>query len=205
CIIDRTSLTMRVEGRGGVHIRAGGHEVLVLTSGSTTALADVEAAAHGRQPDLGAPGGVARGAGAGRGPAAPRVDAMAEELAALKDRFDRALVAQDASAATAAALDTEQLIRDWSADTEQGGASEAAVAQLRAMITRLGDLAGAGMHDHTELVRPHIETLLHVREDARTRRAFEVADHIREHMDADGVRVNDTREGTDWEWDDPNR
>ena len=71
------------------------------------------------------------------------------------------------------------------------------------MITRLGVLAGEGMHDHVDLVRPHIETLLHVREDARARKAFEVADHIRGHMDADGVVVRDTREGTEWEWIEP--
>ncbi len=79
-----------------------------------------------------------------------------------------------------------------------------ATAQLRAMITRLGALADAGLHDHSELVKPHIETLLHVRDDARARNAFEVADHIRGHMDADGVTVKDTREGSVWEWDEPN-
>ncbi len=59
------------------------------------------------------------------------------------------------------------------------------------------------MHDHKDLVRPIIETLLHVREDARSRKAYEVADHIRVHMDADGVKVEDTRDGTRWDWDEP--
>ena len=109
----------------------------------------------------------------------------------------------DADGATRATLDLEELIRAWAADTQESDEHDRAVRTLRGMLTRLGRLAGEAMHDHRELVRPHIETLLHVREDARTRKAFEVADHIRVHMDADGVRVRDTHEGTEWDWDEP--
>ena len=126
-----------------------------------------------------------------------------EALAETKARFDAALDAADAGGATAATLATEQLIRDWAADTQQSDEMDAAVGQLRGMITRLGALAAAGMHDHTELVRPHIETLLHLRDTARQRKAYDEADHIRGHMSADGVTVKDTRDGVEWEWAEP--
>ncbi|WP_370324495.1 Type 1 glutamine amidotransferase-like domain-containing protein [Euzebya sp.] len=206
CIVDGDTATVRVEGRGGVHVRAGGEVVLTVGAGEERPMADLAAAGTGRLAEVGrptetvAPGVVDAGSQlATGGPEGPFLDALAAE----QGRFDDALAAQDAETATAAALATEQLIRDWSADTQVSDAAERGTAQLRGMITRLGALAGEGMHDHVELVRPVIETLLHVREDARQRKVYEVADHIRGHMDADGIRVKDTREGAVWEWDEP--
>lgn len=208
CVLDLAAGTLRVEGRGGVHVRRDGVVVADLAAGTTSPMADVEAAATGRIASTGtAPAAAAPqpSSGARNTPATTPIATLEEQLQDLHGRFGAALDADDADAATAAALDTEQAIRDWAADTLDADVSDRAVAQLRAMLTRLGDLAAAGMHDHRDLVRPHIETLLHVREDARTRKAFEVADHIRVHMDADGVRVEDTREGTRWDWDEPAR
>jgi hypothetical protein len=197
CAIDLAAGTVAVEGRGGVHVRRAGAVVRTIPAGSSVAVADVaEADAAG---SAAAPTAAAV---AVRGPGAPAEPFEAQVLA-LRGRFDAAVEALDADGATAAALELEALIRDWSADTEDSDAGDRAVASLRGMITRLGSLAGEGMHDHTELVRPIIETLLHVRDDARARKVYEVADHIRGHMDADGVKVRDTRDGTEWEWEAP--
>ena len=205
-VIDLAAGRLRVEGRGGVHVRRGGRQVASFPSGSDVPLAALlEDHDPGQVPGEAADGGG--GAGAGAGAASPGGGAgttpMLEAVGRLSARFDQALADKDADTALAATLELEETIRAWAADTEQSDEHERAVTQLRRMITRLGVLAGEGMHDHIDLVRPHIETLLHVREDARARRAFEVADHIRGHMDADGVVVRDTREGTEWEWQEP--
>lgn len=196
-IIDVGAGVMRVEGRGGVHVRRGGALVASHAAGDVVSLSDVPAgSASGPVIDV-TTGADAPDAGAAR------TTPLDEQVEGLRRAFDEAISDHDARAATGAALDLEALIRDWSADTQQSQEHDRAVSALRGMITRLGALAAEGMHDHRELVRPHIETLLHVREDARERKAFEVADHIRGHMDSDGVRVKDTREGTEWEWDEP--
>ena len=196
-ILDLDAGTMRVEGRGGVHVRRDGLPVASWAAGDTVSLVEVgSGTANGTvviddEPASGLDG------------AEPAPTPMDEQVAALARAFDTALDDLDADGATRATLDLEELIRAWGADTQESDEHDRAVRTLRGMLTRLGRLAGEGMHDHRELVRPHIETLLHVREDARTRKAFEVADHIRVHMDADGVRVRDTHEGTEWDWDEP--
>jgi cyanophycinase-like exopeptidase len=208
CLIDPETGTVEVQGRGGVHVRRAGQLRLSVPTGQVVAVADLLAAAHGdavegAAGDVDGPAPAVDGGSTGSTPDGATPGDLASAVAEQVVRFDDALDRDDAETATAAALDTEQLIRDWSADTLTGDDLDRAITRLRAMITRLGELAGAGMHDHRELVAPHIETLLHVREDARARKVFEVADHIRGHMDADGVRIEDTREGTRWEWDDP--
>lgn len=202
-VLDRGARVLRVEGRGGVHLRRDGVHLRTVPAGEAIALDEVEAVVEGRSGAIIPPVAAEVDTAVGSEAPAEEAQGLDDQVAALKARFDAALDARDAEAATAAALEVEQLVRAWAADTLTGGELERAITTLRGMITRLGDLAGAGMHDHTELVRPVIETLLHVREDARARKAFEVADHIRGHMDADGIRVEDTREGTRWEWDEP--
>lgn len=215
CIIDSDSdsdsATVCVEGRGAVHVRRHGQVVFSLAAGHQVPMADLVAAATGAvtppshiheapEESTGQGEAVQSGRQSGRPPTG---DPLIDQQGQLREQFDRAVEQGDADQATAAALATEQTIRDWSADSLVSDGLQRAVAQLRSMITRLGALAAEGMHDHTDLVRPHIETLLHVREDARARKEFGVADHIRGHMDADGVKVSDTPEGTDWKWDAP--
>jgi hypothetical protein len=208
--LDLAAGTLSVEGRGAVHVRRGGHLRLSVAAGESVPLAAVGSAARaeGATPPpatRAAAGGPADGQ-AGGAASSPRGAALLdEEVASTRRRFDDALEQADATAATAAALELEALLRAWSADTPATGALDRGVAELRGMITRLGSLAADGMHDHTELVRPLVETLLHVRDDARERKVFEVADHIRGHMDAGGLKIRDTREGTVWEWDEPAR
>ena len=207
CII--TGDVVSVEGRGRAYVRYGGQIVLTMESGSRHPTADVASAWNSRAAQSGASVATSPvdGSKSTDTPTAPEVGTaaspMLDQLRVLRERFDAALEAADPDEAVASTLDTQQLIADWAGDSLDSGEADRAVAQLRAMITRLGALAASGMHDHRELVSPLIETLLHVREDARTRKAFEVADHIRGHMDADGVTVKDTREGTEWDWDEP--
>lgn len=214
CIIDSSTGTVTVHGRGAVHVRHHGRVVFDLAGGQQSSMADLAAATTG--PPRGQVGQTQRHStdddnAASDGEATDRhaqdPDAgnpFVEQLGMLRDAFEAGLDDHDVAEATAAVLDTQGLMGDWSADSLGSDAMDHATAQLRAMITRLGALADAGLHDHSELVKPHIETLLHVRDDARARNAFEVADHIRGHMDADGVTVKDTREGSVWEWDEPN-
>lgn len=206
CVIDGTDGAVSVRGRGGVYVRHRGSVTFALGDGETAPMVELAAAARRGSPSpLEGSGPQTVTPPAGR--AEPRGDPFLEQLQVLAARFDAAVRGeggtQDVPAAVAATLDTQRLIDDWSADSLTSDASDRAVAVLRGMITRLGDLAEAGVHNHADLVRPHIETLLHVRDEARARQAYDIADHIRGHMDADGVRVKDTRDGSVWEWDEP--
>ncbi|CAN5157772.1 hypothetical protein BH23ACT9_BH23ACT9_37950 [soil metagenome] len=200
-VIDVDASTVTVDGRGGMHVRVGGELRLSVPQGTTASLAEVETAATASAPPA-----VAHVQPMVSTPGPGAVDAdPGVVLTELRRGFDDALDAHDAIGAAAIALDTERLLGEWTDAGIEGSGTAQATGALRGMIVRLGEVAAAGMHDHRDLVAPHIETLLHVREDARARRAFEVADHIRGHMDADGVRIKDTREGTRWDWEEPGR
>ena len=87
------------------------------------------------------------------------------------------------------------------ADTQQSDELERALTTLRGMVVRLGRVADAGLHDHRDLVAPHVETLLDLREEARRDGAYAVADRIRDGLVSGGIEVQDTASGTTWELD----
>ena len=82
---------------------------------------------------------------------------------------------------------------------EAGADPSEAVRQVAA----LARVAQAGWHQHRDLVAPHVETLLALREAARSERRFGDADAIRDALVAAGVEVHDARDGTGWEYHDP--
>ncbi len=76
-------------------------------------------------------------------------------------------------------------------------------AELVRQVAALARIAQAGWHEHRDLVAPHVETLLALRERARAERRFGDADAIRDALVAAGVEVHDARGGTGWEYHDP--
>lgn len=208
CTIDLATGDVMVEGRGGVTVRVRG-ESITYPAGTTTSLEALVRAAEGT-PDAAAQRVPADTGGASpaalsdaAGDATPSGSPLNDAVDRLERTFDKALADEDMSEATAAALELEETIRAWSADTETANDLDRAITVLRSMITRLGALAEAATHDHRKLVEPHVQTLLHLREQARSEGRYDEADHIRDHLVEDGVEVRDTADGTRWEWDEP--
>jgi len=174
-VLDLDAGSLRVEGRGRavVRLRDRTHEV---PTGTTVGLEEVL-------------GWVA----AGLGVAAPAVTvpdvAVTADGGADDAAFDAALARGDL---LAAAEITAGLLR-------AAGDGPVAVRQVAA----LARVAQAGWHEHRDLVAPHVETLLSLRERARTERRFADADAIRDALVAAGVEVHDARDGTGWEYHDP--
>jgi hypothetical protein len=131
-------------------------------------------------------GRVARGGGRhGRGPV--RRGAQAGE----------ALVAAEV---TVGLLDA---IRAWSADALQSDERDRADAEVRRQVVALARVAAQGLHAHRDLVAPHVEQLLTLRDLARQQRRFDDADAIRDALAGGGVEVRDRADGTGWEYRDP--
>jgi hypothetical protein len=217
-VADLGSGEVRVEGRGGVTVRAGGHEVLVVPAGSTTTLDALVAAAqgtpsgapagttddaaHGASDGVGtptAPGGEARDADATDRGASPLLTEVGEAAVA----FDAALTADDPLAAAEVTVGLEQTIRAWSTDVLQSDEMDRARGELRRQVVGLARLAAAGLHEHRDLVSPLVELLLDLRRGAREDRRFADADRIRDALHAAAVEVRDSPTGTDWVYDDP--
>ncbi|HEX8761060.1 MAG TPA: hypothetical protein VF734_14050, partial [Pseudonocardiaceae bacterium] len=112
--------------------------------------------------------------------------------------FDSGLRTRDVSAAVTAVLELEQAIVDWSADTEEMDGVEEPRDMLRRMVTRLAELAVVGARDPREIVGPFIDILLELREQARKRGSWTLADTVRDRLTAAGIEVRDTPQGAVW-------
>ena len=195
-VLDLDAGTMRVEGRGRVVVRLRDrvHEV---ATGTTVGLDEVlgwVAAGLGT--------GVRAGTAAETGGSPDRGPAAAPDGAA--SAFDAALARGDL---LAAAEVTAGLLAggDHGDGPGQGPGGEAGpgVREAVRQVAALARVAQAGWHEHRDLVAPHVETLLALRERARAERRFGDADAIRDALVAAGVEVHDARGGTGWEYHDP--
>lgn len=205
--IDLDADTLSVTGKGAVTVRGPGGTHLV-PSGRTVALERLRTLAAGtvgaRSADTGTDGGARRppaaatvpGArGAAAAPGSPgRVAAVgeADEVRRWRDTFEGALEAGDLREACRAALRLE----DVSAGPAGSARTAAARAALREVIYVLGDLAARDGDD--DQVADLVEILLDVRDAARERGDWEVADRIRAGLTSSGLEIRDTRQGTRW-------
>ena len=183
-VVDLEERELHVEGRGRVVLRVRGAEH-VLPSGTTVDLDAVLAtvarlgATLSATPD-GAVDGV-RGAGiSGKG-----------------DGRDAFVAAVDRGDLIGAADATVGLLE------AAGGLADEVRAQVVRQVAALAGIAQAGLHEHRQLVAPHVETLLDLRRRAREERRFADADAIRDTLLTAGIEVRDGAEGTGWEFTDP--
>jgi cyanophycinase-like exopeptidase len=172
------------------------------SSGGAPGLADAQGLADDRSPG-GASGAAIVGTGARYGLApGPAATAAASpfilETRRLTAAFDEALAHRDPQAATEAALELEDSLHAWSADTFESDELDRARANLRRTVLRLGEAAGPGLRDPRAVVEPWVTALLIERDEARRSRRFADADRIRDSLEAAGVEVRDTPAGTEW-------
>jgi hypothetical protein len=116
----------------------------------------------------------------------------------LNDAFAQAITAGDADAAARAALDLDEAITGWSADTVQSDDADYARSVLRSMITRLAGAATGGLRDPREVVGPFVQVLLDLRLQVRADKRFDLSDMIRDRLAEINVEVRDTPQGAEW-------
>ena len=116
----------------------------------------------------------------------------------LNDAFAQAITAGDADAAARAALDLDEAITGWSADTVQSDDADYARSVLRSMITRLAGAATGGLRDPREVVGPFVQVLLDLRLQVRADKRFDLSDMIRDRLAEISVEVRDTPQGAEW-------
>ena len=215
-----------VLGVGGVTVRRDGKDER-WESGSSFPIDELRraaerlrsgsAASHGAAPDPSAPGparepastpddiAAARSAEAAslvvaaHAETAPSGSPFATEVDAHCAAFDALTAAGDIPGAVSAVLELDAAILAWSRDSEESEEPEIARGSLRSMIVRLGELAGGDEHLRASVVAPLVETLLDLRERARSSQDWQTADLVRDRLVAAGVELHDTPQGTSWE------
>jgi cyanophycinase-like exopeptidase len=191
CILDLAAGTMTVRGRGRVTWRRDGAETH-WTAGDEVAITEV---ATGRVP------GAAGNQSIESEPALQPTSAspFMDEVSAERDAAVAALQARDPDRAAAAILAVETALHEWSRDTLQSDEPDRARQTLRELVVRLAELARAGSADPRLRLAPLVDALLGLRDQARGARRFADADRIRDAVDAAGVEIHDTPQGTTWE------
>ena len=116
----------------------------------------------------------------------------------LNDEFGAAIAGGNADAAARAALELDDAIAGWSADTLQSDDADYARGVLRSMITRLAGAATGGLRDPREVVGPFVDVLLDLRAQVRADKRFDLSDIIRDRLAAINVEVRDTPQGAEW-------
>lgn len=122
---------------------------------------------------------------------------VTEIVKPLGERFEMALKAGDGLGAAQALLEFEQVLVDWSGDSDVHHWGMAR-SQFRNLLALIGEGAQKGLQDPRKPIEPFVESLLTMRNEARAERQFQRADQIRQILLAAGVEVQDTPEGARW-------
>ena len=193
-ILDLESRTAQVQGVGGLTLRHRGVST-VLGSGESVSFDDMASALRGAGALRGAPVTVV-----GSTPADTPGESLSlrAEVDRLRTAFEACLAASDAEGALAAALELEDAIHAWSADTVQGDHVDRARAALRSMLVDLASAASTGLRDEREVLGPVVGVALAARQRAREQRDFAMSDLVRDQLAEAGIEVRDTQDGPEW-------
>lgn len=188
--LDLDAGTFEVQGKSGFTLRKDGHS-RVFPAGHRGALNEL------RNPDQGN-GVVPSGREVLQAtPVASTQGLITELVRPLGDRFHEALQSANGLTAAQALLDMEQVLHDWSGDSDVHHWGIAR-ALFRNLLAQLGRSAERGLQDPTEPIAPFVRSLLDIREQSRAEKHFQRADWIRQQLVAAGVEIQDTPQGTRW-------
>lgn len=197
-VIDFDDDHAEVVGNSTVTLRKQSQQ-RVLSSGTRVSLDELRQPEWSATPARGMKSTKGSGV-AGAPPAAPRQSAtsLGAAIDVQRTAFDDAIRLKDADAAVGAILALESAIRDWSADTLQSPDRDRAVATLRSMISKLGEVASGGLRDPRAVAEPFVNGFLAVRSVVRAEKRFDLSDLVRDQLLVAGIEVRDTKDGVEW-------
>ncbi len=198
-ILDLDANTAEVVGKGGVTLRTNGQSSRI-EAGLTVSIDALRSPDHDQRPDLVTATDVASTSTGDSAPASSGAGGptLLDDIAEQEAAFDAAMASNDADAAVGAVLALEAAIETWSADTTQNDHKDRARASLRAMISRLGTAAVAGLRDPREAIAPVVAATLELRRAVRNEKRYDLSDLLRDELAKAGVEVRDTPDGVEW-------
>jgi hypothetical protein len=198
-MLDLEANIASVAGLGGVTVRVGGRSTRFTAGASCT---------------IAALGDAARGLGEGQSTDAVHSAALAgsdsherltrpaapvrEQMQELEGTFIAALEAGQIRDAVAAVLALDEAVEARIRAGEDSPDLDNASATLRALVVRLGEHAGGSTPEQRTAFGPLVDTLLELRDRARSAKDWPTADLIRDRLASAGVEVRDGAEGSAW-------
>ncbi|HAI08265.1 MAG TPA: cysteine--tRNA ligase, partial [Dehalococcoidia bacterium] len=119
------------------------------------------------------------------------------------DYQERFLSAMDEDLNTPRAL---AVLFDLARDMNRAGDEGQDITPAQDCLRRLGGILGLTFQETTSggndelAAKPFIELLLATRDELRKAKQYEMADHIRDGLDQQGVVLEDTAQGTQWQY-----
>jgi cyanophycinase-like exopeptidase len=191
-IIELSTATARVFGRGGVTVRVDGHAT-VLPSGSEVPLSVLNPSRPQATVTAANSAPVSTDETGDQRPACVRT-----AVDHAYDQFGEALGARDTDAAASIMLRVEKVLSDSTPSRTDPVAVTHARRILRGMMLELADAAAGGLSDPSEVVAPLVSALLEQRSAARQRRDYASADLVRDQLANAGIEVRDSSGGSEW-------
>tara|TARA_B100000949_G_scaffold182288_1_gene163547 strand:+ start:667 stop:2046 length:1380 start_codon:yes stop_codon:yes gene_type:complete len=120
-----------------------------------------------------------------------------------RDYQERFLSAMDEDLNTPRAL---AVLFDLARDMNRAGDEGQDITPAQDCLRRLGGILGLTFQETTSggndelAAKPFIELLLATRDELRKAKQYEMADHIRDGLDQQGVVLEDTAQGTQWQY-----
>jgi len=188
-ILDLDRQNYEVHGKGGFTLRRQG-EYRYFVHGSHGSLDEFRQPATHQTPVTASTPSIEPGS-------KPTQGLITDLVKPIYTKFHKALEARDGLAASQALLDFEQILADWSGDTDVHH-WQIARGEFRNLLAEIGESAQRGLQDPSQPITPFVESLLALREEARGERQFQRADQIRQQLLQAGVEVQDTPQGVRW-------
>ena len=129
------------------------------------------------------------------GEMAEKEQALLKEAQGYITKFDEAM---DDDFNTADAVSAIFELVKFANTNSSEGSSKAYVQALKDEIVMLSDICGLIVDKKEEILDTEIEKLIQARQDARKAKNFARADEIRDTLAAQGIILEDTREGVKW-------
>jgi hypothetical protein len=197
-VLDLGAGMASVMGLGGVTVRVEGRSE-VFEGGARVPIGEIAAAADRLR---GGVGSVDRAPVPALAEDVPAPAPLVVEIRELAARFEEQLASGRVADAVRTILAMDQLLLDWSRDTEGTGDLERARETFRSCIARLGERAVTAQGDAaagSDRLAPLVQLLIELRGRARAAGDYAGADAIREALAGVGVELRDGVDGTTWE------
>jgi peptidase E len=125
-------------------------------------------------------------------------DSFWDHVHTIEARFYASLDQHELKETTNALLDLDRVIWKAQQDSESPEFISQARHMLRELIVSLGVKLASAPKSRADCLTPLVEAFLRLRQELRAEKQFDAADAIRESLEAAGILIEDTRQGSRW-------
>jgi peptidase E len=125
-------------------------------------------------------------------------DSFWDQVHAIEAKFNRSLKLQKLEDTTGALLELDRIIWQAQQDRESPEFISQARETLRELMVSIGVKLESAPGSRTECLAPLVDALLNLRQEFRIKKQFDAADAIRESLEAAGIIIEDTEQGSRW-------